>query len=153
MFNFSANKKQSEPNLNTAAVGAESKMAAQTGAAPQEAAINSQIEEIEAQRREFMKKKPDFDMKAELNNPQFVNYVWKNKLTVEEAYFLAHREEVIGEAVSEALSRMAERRDRITENGAGKTGAASIKKNPKEMSDKEIDSIIERVRNGEKISF
>ena len=51
------------------------------------------------------------------------------------------------------MNRAAMRRDRIQENGTGKNSPASVKKNPKDMSDKEIDEIIERVRNGEKISF
>ncbi len=156
MFNFNTTKKQNEPNLNTAiAGGGNTSQATQKTGAPanQDALINSRIEEIEAQRREFMKKMPDFDMKAELQNPQFAAYVVKNRLTIEEAYFLVHRDELIGMAVSEALSRMAARRDRIAENGAGKNNAVSVKKNPKEMSDKEIDAIIERVRNGEKITF
>lgn len=156
MFNFTANKKQTEPNLNTAVTGAGSADKAvpkATEATNTDSRINARIEEIEAQKQEFMKKKPDFDMKAEMQNPQFVNYVWRNRLTIEEAYFLVHREEILKEAVSESLSRMALRRDRIAENGAGKNSPASLKKNPKEMTDKEIDSIIERVRNGEKISF
>ncbi|MEE1047756.1 MAG: hypothetical protein U0M60_10060 [Clostridia bacterium] len=160
MFNFNTTKKQNEPNLNTAAVGAQKREAAPVNTMPgreggqmQNGYINSQIEQIEAQRREFMKKNPDFDMKSEMQNPQFVEYVWKNKLSVEDAYFLVHREELIEKAVAEALRRIEARRGRISENGAGKNSPAVVKKNPKEMSDKEIDSIIERVRNGEKISF
>ena len=160
MFNFNTTKKQNEPNLNTAAVGAQKREAAPANTMPgreggqmQNGYINSQIEQIEAQRREFMKKNPDFDMKSEMQNPQFVEYVWKNKLSVEDAYFLVHREELIEKAVAEALRRIEARRGRISENGAGKNSPAVVKKNPKEMSDKEIDSIIERVRNGEKISF
>lgn len=160
MFNFNTGKKQSEPNLNTAAVGARNReiskqqpMTQGAGGQNQDAYINAQLEEIEAQRREFMRKNPDFDMKSEMQNPQFVAYVWKNKLSVEDAYFLVHRDEVIEKAVAEALGRIEARRGRIAENGAGKNSPASVKKNPKEMSDKEIDSIIERVRNGEKISF
>lgn len=160
MFNFNTAKKQSEPNLNTAVTGKSNMQQTDTQKlgefAPhqnQEDYINAQIEMIESQRREFMRKNPDFDMKAEMQNPQFVSYVWEKGLSVEEAYFLAHRDEVIEKAVSDMLSRIEERRGRIVENGASKNSPASVRKNPKEMSDKEIDSIIERVRNGEKISF
>ena len=113
MFNFNTTKKQNEPNLNTAAVGAQKREAAPVNTMPgreggqmQNGYINSQIEQIEAQRREFMKKNPDFDMKSEMQNPQFVEYVWKNKLSVEDAYFLVHREELIEKAVAEALRRI-----------------------------------------------
>ncbi len=154
MFNFTANKKQSEPNLNTAVVGAGGADKTAPKRTPEEEAYaNARIKELESQLQEFAKQNPDFDMTAEMDNPQFVKYVWRNGLTIEEAYFLAHRDEILQEAVSESYTRMANRRDRIAENGAGKNSPASVKKNPKEMSDEEVDAIIERVRNGEKISF
>ena len=158
MFNFNTGKRQSEPTMNTAINGGSgsapnpSKEAAPKNS-QQEAYINSRINEIESQRQEFMKKKPDFDMKSEMENPAFVNYVWKNGLSIEDAYFLTHREEIIEDGIKEAMNRMAIRRSRISENGAGKNSPAVVKKNPKDMTDKEIDSIIDRVRNGEKISF
>ncbi len=116
-------------------------------------AIESKIQEIEAQRRAFMSKNPDFDMRAEMQNPDFVNYVWGMGLTVEDAYFLVHKEEILEQARKEAAEMLLERRNRIRENGADKNRPAIAKKNPKDLSDKEIDSIIERAKNGEKITF
>lgn len=156
MFNFNTAKKQPEPNPKTAVVGAGNMAQPATNAMAgntQENYINSQIEAIEAQRIEFMKKNPEFDMKAEMQNPQFVMYVWKNKLSVEDAYFLVHRDEIIENTVANTIANINARRDRISENGAGKNSPAVVKKNPKEMSDSEIDAVIERVRNGEKITF
>lgn len=160
MFNFTTTKKQNEPNLNTAILGGQNSAGtkAEGGAADAndergEAYINSRINEIEAQKAELLKKNPDFDMKAELENPAFVSYVWKNGLTVEEAYFLAHRDEIIEVTAKKALGRMMERQNRISENGAGKNSPAVVKKNPKEMSDREIDDVIERVQKGERITF
>lgn len=148
MFNFNTQKERPEsdakPVNNNKASNTDS---------DKEAFINAKIDEIEAQRIEFMKKEPSFDMKAEMENPDFVNYVWKNGLSIEDAYFLAHRDEIIENGVKSAMERIAAKRNRISENGAGKNSPASVRKNPKDMSDKEIDSIIERVRNGEKISF
>ncbi len=115
--------------------------------------IKQRMEEIEAQRIAFQQKAPDFDMKAELENPDFVNYVWGKGLTVEEAYFLVHREELLEQARMEAMEELASRRARIQENGAAKNRPAIAKKNPKDLSDKEIDAIIERAKNGEKITF
>lgn len=109
--------------------------------------------EIEAQRLAFVRKNPDFDMKAEMENSAFVNYVWGNGLTVEEAYFLVHREELLKQAASEAVEAFLQKRDKIPENGTVKTVPAIAKKNPKDLSDKEVDAIIERARNGETISF
>ena len=116
-------------------------------------AIESKIQEIEAQRRAFMSKNPDFDMRAEMQNPDFINYVWGMGLTVEDAYFLVHKEELLEQARMEAAEMLLERRNRIRENGADKNRPAIAKKNPKDLSDKEIDSIIERAKNGEKITF
>ena len=124
---------------------------------PQTAATDPEIErmidEIEAQRIEFSKKYPDFDMRAEMENPQFANYVWGNGLSIEDAFFLTHKEEIIEEQVNAAVTEILSRRDRISENGAAKNRPAIAKKNPKDLSDKEVDAIIERAKNGEKITF
>lgn len=117
------------------------------------ALVEKQIQEIEAQRIAFTQKNPGFDMKAEMQNPAFVDYVWGKGLTVEEAYFLVHRQELLEEARKEAMEELLARRDRMVENGAAKNRPAIAKKNPKDLSDKEIDAIIERARNGEKITF
>ncbi len=149
MFNFS-NKNQEEVSSGAISKGA----TASEGKAPsQEEFTKKRIAEIEEQRKAFLKKMPDFDMKAELNNEDFVNYLWKNGLSVEDAYLLVHRDEIIEKAAQETANRVLERRNRIPENGAGKATPASVKPNPKDMSDKEIADIIERVRSGEKISF
>lgn len=165
MFNFNTNRRSAEPSINSALPkesGTGNAMPNNGAAAqPQQGAedlenqayINSKVQEIEAQRLEFMKKRPDFDMKSEMQNPDFAKYVWKMGLTVEEAYYLVHREDLIREGVYEAMNRLAARRERIPENGAGKNSPAVVKKNPKDLTDKEIDSILERVRNGEKVSF
>ncbi len=115
--------------------------------------MEQRVDEIEKQRMEFSRKNPDFDMREELKNPQFVEYIWVKGLTVEEAYFLVHREELMEKAREEALAELSQRKERIQENGAGKNHPAIAKKNPKDLSDKEIDDIIERVRRGEKVSF
>lgn len=116
--------------------------------------LNTRADEIERQNIEFMRKCPTFDMKTEIQNPDFVKYIWGHGLSVEEAYFLVHREDIIDEEVRRATDKMLARRGRISENGAAKSSpAAVVKKNPKDMSDKEIDKIIERVKNGEKVSF
>lgn len=152
MFNFNTNKRNAEPSMQTAA-GENREAYRDMNGTDKDAAINSGIEKIEAQRRELERKIPNFDMKKEMENPSFVNYVFKNGISVEDAYFLVHRDEIIAAEVQAVLHRLSERRGRIAENGAGKNSPAAVKKNPKDMTDKEIDSIIERVQNGEKISF
>lgn len=116
-------------------------------------AIEARIAEIEAQRQAFTRKMPDFDMKSEMENPAFVNYVWGNNLSVEDAYFLVHRQELLEQARTEGMEALLARKARVPENGTAKNRPAIAKKNPKDLSDKEVDAIIERARNGEKITF
>lgn len=119
----------------------------------QKAFIRARAEELDNQCREFMRKRPDFNLEAEMQNPEFAKYILTKGLSVEDAFYLIHKDEIIQEEIQTALNRLAARRERIAENGAGKNSPAVVKKNPKDMSDKEIDAIIERVKNGEKISF
>lgn len=128
----------------------------QAAAMPQQAdpAVEQRLTEIEAQRVAFSRKNPAFDMKQEMdNNPAFVNYVWWNNLTVEEAYFLTHREELLEEAHQEGIKSALSRKTRVVENGTSKSRPAIAKKNPKDLTDKEIDAIIQRAKNGETITF
>lgn len=156
MFSFS--NRHQEENLPTSPTGGgtlktSGAPASKEAVLPQNEFMEKRAIEIEEQRKEFLKKKPDFDMKAELENEVFLEYLVKHGLSVEDAYFLAHREELIEEAAFEYVERIMERKNRIPENGAGKNSPVSVKPNPKDFSDKEIDEIIEKVRNGEKISF
>ena len=52
-----------------------------------------------------------------------------------------------------ALEEMNANRERIVENGAAKNRPARANKSPKDLSDDEVDEIIERVRKGEKVTF
>lgn len=146
MFNFTtaqnSRQKTEEPLKNQ-----------QTAAGEIDPKMEAMIDEIEKQRLAFSRKNPDFNMKKEMENPDFVRYVWEKGLTIEEAYFLVHREELLEQSARESEQAMAERSKRMVENGAGKNHPAIAKKNPKDLSDKEVDDIIERVRRGEKVSF
>ena len=152
MFNFTSNQKlhqQAEEVPAKAMTKAESKKTTEET----DPYVEQRVAEIEEQRVEFARKNPDFDMKAEMQNPDFIKYVWGKGLTVEEAYFLVHKEDLFEKARQNAAEELSSRRDRILENGAGKNRPAIAKKNPKDLSDKEVDAIIERVRNGEKVTF
>lgn len=117
--------------------------------------INKRTSEIDAQVKEFSEKNPNFDMKSEMQNPKFCSYVWGNGLSIEDAYYLCHREEQnSGDSQFRRREEKPSNERRITENGTGKAGSgAMVKKNPEELTDDELDDIVKRVRNGEKISF
>lgn len=146
MFHFTANPKQPAG----ASENREPAPAQAPGGNPE---IERRVDEIEAQRLAFLRKNPDFDMKTEMQNPKFVNYVWGKNLDLEDAFFLTHREEILEQVRAEALEELTRRRERIPENGAGKNRPAIAKKNPGDLTDKEIDAIIERAKKGEKITF
>ncbi len=151
MFNFTTAQKSRQQSETVPSVSnVEEKAPVKKELDPQ---MEQRIDEIEKQRLEFSRKNPDFDMKKEMENPDFVTYVWGKGLTVEEAYFLVHREEILEQSRQETADALAERKKRMVENGAGKNRPAIAKKNPKDLSDKEVDDIIERVRRGEKVSF
>ncbi len=119
----------------------------------QNPAVAARMSEIEAQRQALLQKNPDFDMKAEMQNPDFVNYVWGSNLSVEDAYYLVHREELLEQARLEGMQMALKRSNRVPENGTLKSRPAIAKKSPKDLSDKEVDAIIARAKNGETITF
>lgn len=113
--------------------------------------INMRIAQIDSEVQEFSRKNPNFDMKREMQNPVFCTYVWGNELSVEDAYYLTHKDDRANGRMGSPAERPAAR---ISENGTGRTaGSGMVKKNPKDLSDEELDDIVKRVRNGEKISF
>lgn len=109
--------------------------------------------ELKRQAEELSRIHPEFQLEKEIENPEFCKYILENKLSVEEAYILIHRSEILGKAKQEALEDFYSKRNRIPENGTGKTAGASVKMNPNDMRDEDIAAIIERVQKGEKISF
>ena len=146
MFNFSNNQK-------LRAQTEEAAPAKEAAAESNNAYAQQRLAEVEKQRLAFVRKNPDFNMSAEMQNPAFMQYIIGNGLTVEEAYILVHREELLAASRPDTEEKQAPAKERMLENGAGKNRPAIARKNPKDLSDKEIDAIIERVRNGEKITF
>ena len=150
MFNFTNTKTHQEVPANTNPALAEGKVPSSKQEDP---VVEQRLADIEAQRLAFIRKNPDFDMKTEMNNPAFINYLCGNGLTVEDAYFLVHREEMLEAARQEGAKTVLSRKERVLENGTAKSRPAITKKNPKDLSDKEVDAIIERAKKGETITF
>ena len=116
-------------------------------------AVAARLSEIETQRQAMLQENPDFDMKAEMQNQDFINYVWGSNLSVEDAYYLVHREELLEQARLDGMQMALRRSNRVPENGTLKSRPAIAKKSPKDLSDKEVDAIIARAKNGETITF
>lgn len=119
-----------------------------------QAYIDQRTNEIDNQVKEFSQKNPNFDMGKEMQNPQFCTYIWGNGLSVEDAYYLAHKNEADNSNQKNSNYYQSSNQRRISENGTGRqAGNGMVKKNPKDLSDDEVDDIVKRVRDGEKISF
>lgn len=140
MFHFSTNKESQNTNPSPQTAG-------------ENPAVTARMSEIEAQRQAFLQKNPSFDMKAEMQNKDFVNYVWGSNLSIEDAYYLVHREELLEQARLSGMEAALKRSNRVPENGTAKSRPAIAKKSPKDLSDKEVDAIIARAKNGETITF
>lgn len=110
--------------------------------------LNTQVRK---QAEQFAQRFPGFQVEAEMKNPAFREYIWAKGLSVEEAYLLTHKDEIL-----EQLQQMVagqNTRARIPENGTGRIYPATTRPNFAEMSDEELDAIAARVQKGERISF
>lgn len=155
MFNLNnaAKQKRLTAEDTTAAKPQTEASTPQNGEEASAKAAQRKMAEIYAQAEAYAKENPDFDIKAESKNEDFVSYICRNGLSVEDAYFLVHREELLEKARTEAIEEHSARAGRIRENGTSKNRPAIVSKNPNDLTDKEIDDIIRRARNGERITF
>ena len=104
---------------------------------------------------------PGFDLRTELQNPAFRRMTAPNSgLTVEQAYYAIHHDEIAPQAMAAGVQR-AQRQisQSLQANGArpvegamtGNSGAPDVSIDPRRMSRAEREQIKERVRRGEKI--
>ncbi|MBP3936412.1 MAG: hypothetical protein IK954_02370 [Clostridia bacterium] len=103
---------------------------------------------------------PSFDLRAELQNPQFVNLLRSN-IDVRTAYEVMHKDEII-HAAMQFTAKKAEQKltnkiiaggARPTENGNSSQSAAIVKDRVSSLSKADREEIDRRVARGEKISF
>lgn len=119
--------------------------------------LNAQIPEVQ-------KLYPDFDLAAELQDPEiadkYVNLIgfgWSLKDTYESI----HKDELFNraalsasqQAARETAQQIKQGQGRPTENGMAPRGSMKAGNDPSKMSDQQIAEIAERVRRGEHISF
>lgn len=103
---------------------------------------------------------PSFDLRTELQNPQFVNLLRSN-IDVRTAYEVAHKDEII-HAAMQFTAKKAEQKlankiiaggARPTENGNSSQSAAIVKDRVSSLSKADREEIDRRVARGEKIVF
>ena len=103
---------------------------------------------------------PSFDIKAEMNNPKFVDLLRSN-IDVRTAYEVLHKDEIIPAAMqftaqtveSKLAKKIASNGARPTENGMSSQSAAVVKSDVSQLSKEDRAEIIRRVQRGEKIRF
>ena len=103
---------------------------------------------------------PSFDLRAEMNNPKFVDLLRSNS-DVRTAYEVLHKDEIIPAAMqftaqtveSKLAKSIASNGARPSENGMSSQSAAVVKSDVSQLSKADRAEIIRRVQRGEKIRF
>lgn len=103
---------------------------------------------------------PSFNLKAEMNNPKFVDLLRSN-IDVRTAYEVLHKDEIIQGAMhftaqaveSKLAKKVASNGSRPSENGMSSQSAAVVKSDVSQLSKADRAEIIRRVQRGEKIRF
>ena len=103
---------------------------------------------------------PNFDVQAELQNEDFARLLMAG-IDVKSAYEVIHKDEIIGGAMQYAaktvekkvVDKIKANGSRPVENGISSNSAAVVKTDVSQFTDADMDEIIRRVRNGEKIKL
>ena len=103
---------------------------------------------------------PSFDLKAEMNNPKFVDLLRSN-IDVRTAYEVLHKDDIIRGAMqftaqtveSKLTKKIASNGARPNESGMSSQSAAVVKSDVSQLSKADRAEIIRRVQRGEKIRF
>lgn len=103
---------------------------------------------------------PSFDLKAEMQNPRFVDLL-KSNVDVRTAYEVLHKDEIIPAAMQFTAQKVEQKLTnkiiangaRPTENGISSQSAAQVKSDVSQLSKADRAEIARRVARGEKISF
>ena len=103
---------------------------------------------------------PSFDLRAEMQNPEFVKLLRSN-VDVRTAYEVLHKDEIIPAAMQftaktveqKLTNKIIANGARPAENGNSSQGATVVKSDVSQLSKADRQEIIRRVQRGEKISF
>ena len=103
---------------------------------------------------------PNLDVQAELQNEDFARLLMAG-VDVKSAYEVIHKDEIIGGAMQYAaktvekkvVDKIRANGSRPVENGISSQSASVVKTDVSQLTDADMDEILRRVRNGEKISF
>lgn len=103
---------------------------------------------------------PSFDLRAEMNNPKFLDLLRSN-IDVRTAYEVVHKDEIIPAAMqftaqaveSKLAKKIASNGARPSENGMSSQSAAVVKSDVSKLTNYDIDEVARRVARGERVTF
>lgn len=103
---------------------------------------------------------PNFNLETELQNQKFVDLL-KSNIDVRTAFEVLHRDEIMQSTVQYTVQQTKQKvansiianGNRPTENGNGSQSSAVVKSDVSQLSDKEIDELLKRSKQGERITF
>jgi hypothetical protein len=103
---------------------------------------------------------PSFDLRAEMQNPQFINLLRSN-IDVRTAYEVIHKDDIISGAMQFAVKTAEQKLTnkviangaRPSENGNSSQGGAIAKSDVSQLTKADRAEVLRRVARGEKISF
>ena len=122
--------------------------------------IQQHFQKLQQQGEAMKNRFPDFDLKKELQNPAFVRMTAPNVgISVEDAYFAVHRNEIMSSGMQVAAQKTAQKISNSIQAGsrrpseAGTTGQApSVTTfDYRRMSPEQRNALKARIRSGEKI--
>lgn len=119
----------------------------------------ARFEKLVAESQQVKEIYSSFELETEMKNPAFARLV-ANNVPVRTAYEVAHKDEIIGNAMrytarqtEQKLSRAIQSGMRPTENGTKGGGALKLSADPRTLTKEERENIRKRVRSGERIAF
>ena len=103
---------------------------------------------------------PNFDIETEMQNPRFVDLL-KSNVDVRTAFEVLHKDEIISSAMQftaqqtkqKVVNSIIANGARPTENGNSSQSSALTKSDVSQLSNQDIDALIDRAKRGEKIRF
>lgn len=118
--------------------------------------LNAQVQKWQQEAELLKNKYPQFDLKTELQNEQFMSLL-KAGITVEAAYTVCHMDEIITGTAKQAQQNLAEnikaKGNRPKENATQVTPGIIIKSDPRNLTREDRAEIARRVMRGEEIKF
>lgn len=120
------------------------------------------FEYVNSQAQEMLQYYPDFDLDAEMEDPEFHRLVWQAGVPVRTAFEVLHKAEIDARMMNMAVAQTKEKmsneiQSRMSRPREGammaNSGSLENEKSPKDWTKEERDAIKQRARRGERVSF